>query len=52
MWIQSKRRKKKNEKRVQLASNNGPYFLSPTEIFGFPMHENGKQPFFILLDLL
>ena len=54
MWIQSKRRKKKkkkNEKRVQLASNNDLYFLSQTEIFWVP-HENGKQRFFILLDLL
>ena len=55
MWIQSKRRKKKkkrkNEKRVQLASNNDLYFLSPTEIFWVP-HENGKQRFFFLLDLL
>ena len=37
MWIQRKRRKKKNKKRVQLASNNDLYFLSPTEIFGIPM---------------
>ena len=51
MWIQSKRRKKKKGKPVQLASNNDLYFLSPTEIFWVP-HENGKQRFFILLDLL
>ena len=30
-------KKNNNKKRVQLASNNDLYFLSPTEIFGIPM---------------
>lgn len=34
---EAQKKKKKNEKRVQLASNNDLYFLSPTEIFGIPM---------------
>lgn len=35
--VRGAKKKKRKEKRVQLASNNGPYFLSRTEIFGFPM---------------
>ena len=47
---EAQKKKKKNEKRVQLASNN-VQFSKSNRNFWDP-YENGKQRFFILLDLL